>query len=138
MRSHINTVTLEGNAVRDSGYQVSSKGSGVLSFTLASNKFINEDNKQASFVDVVCFGKVAESVGKIEKGENVVVIGELKQNSWTQKLPDGTERKNSKIEIVAHTVLFKDTSTKSQGSKDASEKPVAQQGTQSFEDDVPF
>lgn len=120
MRSHTNMVIFEGNATRDCERITAQSGIAILKFTLACNKYVKE-KKDVSFVDVVAFGKVAEMVREIHKGENVVVLGELKQDTWEK---DG--KKNSRIEIVAHSVLFKDFPEKAEGKQEA------------FQDDIPF
>lgn len=128
MRSHVNSVLLEGNVVRDSNVRVSTGGSAYLQFTIASNKYVKE-TKSTVFMDCVAFGKVAESVNGLSKGENVVIYGELTQSSY-----DKNGQKITRTEIVAHSILFKDSKGGGGGNK---ENDVT--ATERFSDDsVPF
>jgi len=63
------------------------------------------EDQGADFVDVVCFGRQAETcVEYLTKGRRVAVTGRLSQSEWTT---DAGERR-SKLEVIANTVDFLD------------------------------
>ena len=98
--SDLNSVVIEGNLTRDVDIRFVPSGTAVASFSVAVNKqFLKDGEKQesVSFIDVVAWGKQAESCGKyLAKGSHVIVEGSLEQRRWEK---DGD--KKSKIEIVA-------------------------------------
>jgi len=105
--NNLNSVLLEGNLVRDAQIRTTSKGTKVCTLTLASNRFYKgEDDieKEVSFFDVSCWGRLAESVfAKGKKGSGVRVVGRLKQSRWVDT--DGKNR--SKVYIEAEHVEFR-------------------------------
>ena len=132
MRNHTNFVVLEGNSVRDSEKITAQTGTPILKFTLACNKMY-KDTKSVGFYDIVAFGKIADMVRQIHKGENVTILGELKQDTWEK---DG--KKNSRIEIVAHSVLFKDFPEKADGKQEAFQDDIPSRFKTSIDTDIPF
>jgi single-strand DNA-binding protein len=104
---NINSIILEGNVVRDSELRETAKGTRVCIFSVASNRVFQQNTqreKEVSFFDIECWGKLAEICGaNCPKGRGVRVIGRLKQDRWI-----GTDGKNhSKVKIVAEHVEFK-------------------------------
>ncbi|MDR1700973.1 MAG: single-stranded DNA-binding protein [Lachnoclostridium sp.] len=104
---NINSIILEGNVVRDSELRETAKGVRVCTFSVASNRVFQQNmqkEKEVSFFDIECWGKLAEICGtNCPKGRGVRVIGRLKQDRWV-----GTDGKNhSRIKIVAEHVEFK-------------------------------
>jgi len=105
--NNLNSILIEGNMVRDPQYHTTPKGTPVCNFSLASNRFLRQDNgyeKEVSFFDVETWAKLADtcnSQGK--KGRGVRVVGRLKQDRWTGN--DGKPR--SRITIVAEHVEFR-------------------------------
>jgi single-strand DNA-binding protein len=105
--NNLNSILIEGNMVRDPQYHTTPKGTPVCNFSLASNRFLRQDNgyeKEVSFFDVETWAKLADicnSQGK--KGRGVRVVGRLKQDRWTGN--DGKLR--SRITIVAEHVEFR-------------------------------
>lgn len=106
-KSQDNDIKFEGNVIRDAKCDMGKTPR--LCFSMASNKYYGEggSNQKVTFMDIVAFGLVAERVGGVSKGELVYVIGELQQNTWEK---DG--EKKTKIEILAHKILFPDTGKK--------------------------
>ena len=81
----------------------SSSGTAFTKFAVALYAGKNDDGsyKDSHFIDVVCFGDMAEAVAEqINKGDRVTVVGRLQQNRW--ETDEGQKR--SKIEIVADEV----------------------------------
>jgi len=105
--TNLNSLLLEGNMVRDPQYRVTPKGSSVCTFTLASNRYFQQDGgleKEVCFFDVETWSKMAErcnSLGK--KGRGVRVVGRLRQDRWHGE--DG--KPHARITIVAEHVEFR-------------------------------
>jgi single-strand DNA-binding protein len=99
-------ISLTGGVVRDPELRFSAAGKAVASFTLACKDRVRGQNGEwtdgeATFINVVCFGKPAENlVESVEKGTLVTVTGKLEQQNWTT--PEGDKR--SKLQVVADTV----------------------------------
>ncbi len=101
-----NRVILAGNLTRDPELRYAPNGTALANFTLAINHRYRKGNEfvdEVSYVDVVCFGKQAETcVEYLSKGRTVLVEGRLRQRKW-----DGPEgQKRSKIEVIARMVRF--------------------------------
>jgi single-strand DNA-binding protein len=90
---------LIGNLTRDPDVKVLPSGSTIVEYGLAINRNWTQDGvkkEEATFVDVVMFGKVAEIAGKyLKKGKPVYVEGRLKLEQWDK---DGEKR--SKLRVV--------------------------------------
>lgn len=118
--NHLNSIILEGNVVRQAEMSEPAKGFKVCKFPLAVNRFVKNQNGEASeevsFFDVEAYGKTAESFEKQgSKGRGVRIVGRLKQNRWKD-----SEGKNfSKVFVVADHVeykpVFKKTEEKKKG-----------------------
>ncbi len=100
MASDINTVVLVGRLTRDAELKYTSGGTAVCKFSIAVNRNRKQGDQfveEASFFDIVVWGRQGEAVQKyLEKGKQVAIQGELRQNRWEQ---DGQPR--SKVEIHA-------------------------------------
>jgi single-strand DNA-binding protein len=122
MANDLNVVTLIGRLTRDPELTYANSGTAICKFSLAVNRRKKvADNKwedEASFFDCSMFGKSAESITQyLEKGKQVSILGELRQNRWEQ---DGQSR--SKVEIVVNSLQLLGGSSGQQ----ESEKPPAQ------------
>lgn len=55
-----------------------------------------------TFIDIVCFGKVAENlIDSVAKGDSIIITGKLQQQEWTDK---ETQTKRVGYRIVADEV----------------------------------
>jgi single-strand DNA-binding protein len=112
-----NKVILLGNLTRDPEVRYTPNGIAVASFSIAINRKYKqgeETKEEVSYIDIVVFGKQAESCGQyIGKGDSVLIDGRLQQRRW--ETDEGQKR--NKLEVVAQSVNFmpKRSST-SQGS----------------------
>jgi len=101
-----NRVILMGNLTRDPELRYTGGGTAVCSLSLAVNRRVKKGDRweeEASFFDIVVFGKIAENSAEyLAKGRPVLVEGELVQRRWD----DQEGRKRSKVEVVANTVQF--------------------------------
>ncbi len=100
-----NKVILIGNLTKDPELRYTPQGTPVATFSLAINysyKQGDEWKKETTFVDIVVFGKQAESCGQyLNKGSSALVEGRLQERRWES---DGQQRR--KFEVVAQSVKF--------------------------------
>ncbi len=104
MANDLNVVALVGRLTRDSELRYSSGGLAISRFSLAVNRrkrtADNRWEEEAHFFDCVLFGKSAENLNQyLERGKQVSIIGELRQNRWEQ---DGQNR--SRVEIAVNQI----------------------------------
>ncbi len=101
-----NKVILLGNLTRDPEVHYTPNGAAVASFAIAVNRKYKqgeETKEEVSYIDIVVFGKQAESCGQyISKGDSVLIDGRLQQRRWETE--DGQKR--NKVEVVAERVNF--------------------------------
>lgn len=100
-----NKVILIGNLTKDPELRYTPQGTPVSSFRLAVNyryKQGDEMKQETTFIDIVVFGKQAESCGQfLNKGSSALVEGRLQERRWES---EGQQR--SKFEVVAQSVKF--------------------------------
>lgn len=100
-----NKAILVGNLTRDPELRYTPSGAAVATLGLAVNqkyKSGNEWKEETLFIDVVVWGKQAESCNQyLSKGRQVLVEGRLQERRWES---DGQKR--NKTEIVANAVKF--------------------------------
>jgi single-strand DNA-binding protein len=102
----LNKVILLGNLTRDPELRYTPSGTAVSSFGLAVNRRYrqgDESKEEVCFVDVVTFGRQAETVGEyLSKGSMALIEGRLQWRSWENE----AGQKRSKHEVVANNVQF--------------------------------
>jgi single-strand DNA-binding protein len=113
----------------------------VTSFTVAVNRKYKDKGgnwqEEAYFFDVETFGKLAERVSQLDKGYQILVEGELRQDKWES--PAGEKR--SKVKIVANKIAL---IGKPADANNVEKKPVQSQPEEDIsidledEDDIPF
>lgn len=100
-----NKIILIGNLTKDPELRYTPNGTPVATLRLAvSSKFkqSEEMKEETLFIDVVVFGKQAESCSQyLSKGKQVLAEGRLQERRWES---DGQQR--SKFEVVAQNVRF--------------------------------
>ncbi|MBI4710763.1 MAG: single-stranded DNA-binding protein [Nitrospirae bacterium] len=101
-----NKVILIGNLTKDPEVRYTPQGTSVCNFRIAVNRTYkqgDEVKKEATFIDVVVFGKQADTCGQyLNKGGAVLVEGRLQERRWETE--EGQQR--SKFEVVAQSVRF--------------------------------
>ncbi len=101
-----NKVILIGNLTRDPEMRYTPQGTSVCSFGLAVNRKFKqgEENKEeVTFINIVVFGKQADTCGQyLNKGSSALIEGRLQERRWETE--DGQKR--SKHEVVAQSVRF--------------------------------
>lgn len=132
MANDLNVVALVGRLTRDSELRYSNGGMAICRFTLAVNQRKRSgDNKwedEVNFFDCLMFGKSAESLNQyLEKGRQVSIIGELRQNRWEQ---DGQSRSRVEIAVNSLQLLSSPGSTDGRNtSRQGEQPPTRNQGS---------
>lgn len=109
MARSLNQAFLMGNLTRDPELRQTPSGQSVCSFGLALNRAYKDQSGEwkevTDFIDIVCWGPLAERVSQyMSKGRRCLVQGRLQSRSWEQ---DGQKR--SKVEVLANDVTFLDS-----------------------------
>jgi single-strand DNA-binding protein len=104
MATDMNRVTLIGRLTRDAELKYTANGMAVCKFSIAVNRKKKEGESwvdEASFFDVVLWGRQGEALNQyLQKGKQIGVDGELRQERWEQQ--DGQKR--SRIEVAANNI----------------------------------
>lgn len=119
--SSLNKVILIGRLTKDPVLRMAAGGMPVTTFTIAVDRRPNAQGvKEADFVPVVTFKKVAENVANIlTKGRLVAVEGRLQIRDFMTQ--SGEKRRSA--EVLANTVQFLDRAT---GTKEGYSAPSPQ------------
>lgn len=97
----MNCVQLIGRLTADPEEFVSIKGKGLVTFTLAVNRY--GVNQTADFIKCVCFEKLKDTVlNYCKKGSQIGVVGNLKTDSYKNK--DGYTVNT--VEIIVSDITF--------------------------------
>ena len=101
-----NKIILIGNLTRDPEMRYTPQGTSVSNFGMAINRKYkqgDEVKEEVTFINVVVFGKQADTCGQyLSKGSTVLVEGRLQERRW--ETDEGQKR--SKHEVVAQNVRF--------------------------------
>jgi single-strand DNA-binding protein len=104
MATDMNSVTLIGRLTRDAELKYTVNGIAVCKFSIAVNRKKKNGDEwvdEASFFDIVLWGRQGEALNQyLQKGKQIGVAGELRQERWKQQ--DGQKR--SRIEVVANNI----------------------------------
>ena len=96
---NINKVTIMGHLVRDADLRYTNGGDPVTNITLAVNRTFGDDT---DFIDVTIWNrgnyKAAEYCAEYEKGDLVLIHGELRQDRWEDN--NGNSRSKIKVRSV--------------------------------------
>ncbi|MCR4398924.1 MAG: single-stranded DNA-binding protein [Firmicutes bacterium] len=130
----LNRIVLVGRLARDPELRYTPTGKAVAGFTIAVNRRfpIQQGEREADFIDVVVWGKLAETVANhLQKGRMVGVDGRLQIRSYETQ--DGQKRRAT--EVIADNVAFLDKPRAPQEETD-----LGDLGTEVKveEDEVPF
>lgn len=99
-----NQVTIMGNLTDAPEINVYGETT-IAKFSLALNRSKKVDGEwieETDFIQVTAFGKLAEHIGKQSKGNRIIVIGSLRQETWKDK---ETGKNRSKIGVYAQSVV---------------------------------
>lgn len=94
----MNKVFLKGRTTKDVEVKHSANGFAIANFSIATDESYKDKNgtwqKETEYHNCVAFGKLAEKLASVGKGENLVVIGKIKTDSWEK---DGKKNYSTKI-----------------------------------------
>ncbi len=100
-----NRIILIGNLTKDPELRYTPQGTPVATFRIAVNtryKQSDEQREDTLFIDIVTFGKQAETCSQyLNKGKSVLVEGRLQERRW-----ESEGQQKSKFEVIAQTVRF--------------------------------
>lgn len=115
----LNRVVLIGRLTRQPELRVTPNAVSVTTITLAVDRRPNQaGQKEADFIDVVLFGKLAEITSKyLDKGRLVAVEGRIQTRTFETK--DGQKRKV--FEVVADNIQFLTPKPRREDSQDGFE-----------------
>lgn len=101
----LNVVALNGRLVHTPELRHTNNDTAVCSFTLAVERsFVGKgQERQADFIDIVCWRGTAEFAAKyFKKGQLVAVEGSIQTRTYT----DNNGNKRKAVEVVANNVHF--------------------------------
>ena len=129
-----NKVILMGNMTADPELRQTQSGKFTCSFSLAVNRRFG---RATDFFNIDTWNQTAEFVAKYgKKGKQLLVIGELQNQSWT----DANGQKKYKTVIVSEEVQFTSAPAKEETDGNPSFSPLNAPKFEeiSAEDDLPF
>ncbi|MEW5724146.1 MAG: single-stranded DNA-binding protein [Thermodesulfobacteriota bacterium] len=94
-----NSVAFTGHAGRDAEVRYTPKGTQITSFSLAVNE---GKDKPPLWLNIICFGYLADHAVDVAKGNLATVTGRLQIREYEDR--DGNKRKV--VEVVADTLVF--------------------------------
>lgn len=122
----LNSVCMLGRIAQDLELKNSSSGLPYLNFSIANSKRSKDGEDEVSFFKLVAFGKIAETIfNYFSKGDRILIQGELKQNSYTDK--EGV--KKSDVSIIVSAIDF--VETKKQNNNQGAKNTQSTQSTKS-------
>lgn len=142
MSNDLNSVTLVGRLTRDSELKYTNTGTPICKFSIASSSYAGQGkDNYTSYFDITLWGKQGEAIQQyLEKGKQVAISGELKQDRWEQE-----GQKRSKVYIVARNVQLlssnqgqQSSNNAPQGQHDSSQSNFQEDKQQDFIDDTIF
>lgn len=134
----MNKVFLGGNLTRDPELRHTPSGMAVSDLRLAVNQVYMDKNNQkqeeTTFVDVVAWGKQAETVCQyLKKGSSLLVEGALQFDSWEHE-----GQKRSRIRVKAIRVQFLSSPGGKSASPSGAEHAAEEDLSAPTSEDIPF
>ncbi|HWQ62394.1 MAG TPA: single-stranded DNA-binding protein [Negativicutes bacterium] len=131
----MNKVILVGRLAQDPEVRYTQSGKAVASFTIAVNRFSGGGQKEADFIPIVAWEKLAETCGNnLTKGQRVLVEGRLQIRSYEAN--DGQKRRVA--EVVAQNIEFLERKQSSEDNKEANKEANPFGGQVFPEEEIPF
>ena len=136
----MNKTILLGRLTKEPEIRVSQKNNTkVANFTLAVNrKYVAQgEERQADFINIVAYSKLAEFVEKyLNKGLQVCISGRIQ----TRVYEDNNGQKHYITEIIAEEINFADSQRKVDNTIDTNNTPIVEDTNNEImqDDDLPF
>jgi len=117
--ANLNRVFLAGNLTRDPEVRYIPSGKAVADLNLAINRkyktATGENKEETCFVNVVVWGRQAETSGEyLKKGSSVLIEGSLRYDQW-----ESNGEKRSRLRVNADRIQFLDRAKRSAGADSA-------------------
>ena len=107
MSGALNEVMVVGNVTRDPEIRYTPANDAVLSLSIAVNENYQDRQGQRQekvhYVDATLWRDLAEAMKDLRRGDPVMILGRLVNESWTDK--DGNKRSSTKVEATRVEVL---------------------------------
>jgi single-strand DNA-binding protein len=139
----LNVVALNGRLTVDPELRHTQNDTPVTSFTLAVDRsYVRQgEERQADFIDIVCWRSTAEFVSKyFRKGQLVAVEGSIQTRTYT----DSQGNKRKAVEVVASNVHFAESKRNSADNRQSAQAEAYSSGNNNdfveidVDDDLPF
>lgn len=132
----MNTITVNGRLGKDPELKEYQPGKFLCNFSLAENWYDFKTKKQeTTWFRVTAFGALAQRVDKaIHKGDNVVVVGEVRLNEYTV---DGTTTVQMQINMNNFDLIGTGHKKEEVGASEEAEMPYNQTEPKT-DDGLPF
>ena len=140
MPENINTVTITGNLTADPELRTTPSGMEICNLRVAVNGRRKEGDNwvdKPNFFDVTVFGGRGKSCAEhLAKGRPIAVNGRLDWSEWDDK---DTQKKRSKVTIIADNIQFLGSGTGQQNTGNQNPPPDQQPAAGVQDDsDIPF
>lgn len=123
----LNQLTAKGRLTQTPELRTAKKGA-IVRFTLA----VDYNRDETTFINCVAFNDRANLVfGKLDKGDQIVVVGKLHQNNYIAK--DGS--KKSSLECIVNEIDFVNVKAKDQPKAVLQDTPIPETDQDDF---LPF
>ncbi|MFN3978710.1 MAG: single-stranded DNA-binding protein [Sulfurihydrogenibium azorense] len=137
----INRVIITGRLTKEPEVRLLTTGTPVAKMTIAVNRNYKKKDSQdwqqkTYFFDVEAMGVIADRLAKLNKGELVLVEGELRQDRWQDQ--DGKNKSKTKIHAIRIVLVNKpstSTATTQPIDENLEELEIPRED---IEEDVPF
>jgi single-strand DNA-binding protein len=136
--------SIHGRAARDGELRVFQAGKSWCRVSVACEAGQNRETGEAltQWVTLIAFGRVAEDLAKVEKGQTISAIGRLELSRWTTQ--DGEQRES--LQLIAEAVVTarsaRPNGRKPKGNGDRGDYSVSHRAQSPadvpFDDDLPF
>jgi single-strand DNA-binding protein len=134
-------VTLQGRLTRNPELRFTQSGTAVAQFAVVTVRRVKNvstgdwEDQDVSFWDCTAFGSMAENVVEsMSKGTSVIVIGSMRQESWTTKEQEKRTSWRVSVDDVGISVRWKSISEAKTGN---SHREPVKTGA-GFSDEPPF
>jgi single-strand DNA-binding protein len=101
-----NQVTIGGNLTKDTDHRQLPTGNSVVRLSVAVNeRYVSKGNpeEKVGYFDLQAWGELAETLAEGSKGQGIIGVGRLVNESWEDK--EGNKRYGTKVELErAHFV----------------------------------
>src|SRR5215813_5973550 len=144
--ANVNKVILIGHVTRNPAIRYIPKGTAVIDFVLAINRYYsvggNEKKEETVFIEVTLWGRQAEVAGEyLKKGSAVYIEGRLQMDAWDDKQ---TGQKRTRLRVVAENFQLLwgrptgGAADATAESRQTSAPPKASASAEPDEDEIPF